>query len=410
MSEGRNLKMRKIIRRGAGLGALLAVLVLVYTGLVLAVYTFPDEWVAGKVDEAIAAINKEVNYWGCYGNYFWHSDYGITDNISDGVIYTALLRNGRSVVDAAMHTEYARYWHGYAVLLRPLMALAGISGVRYFNMMLLMGLLLGCYARMRKLLGVRVAVAFAVGLLMGFFLIAPFCQHYMTVFCLTLLGCYVQLRWPKAVRARLPEFFLMLGSLVCFADLLTFPVLALGYPLLCCQLLQLREGVDARRLWMYTIGLSAAWAAGYALTWAGKGLVGTLLTDQNVMQEILSQSIWRMTGILDENRFDPMTPIGAVQINLATFFSRSNTLLLALMLLWQGVRALRARAGVKRWLHALPVAAVALYPFVWYLVVQNHSNIHYWMTYRLLSITVFGLCAFLLAAAPETGGKQPLKL
>ena len=161
---------------------------------------------------------------------------------------------------------------------------------------------------------------------------------------------------------------------------------------------------------MYTIGLSAAWAAGYALTWAGKGLVGTLLTDQNVMQEILSQSIWRMTGILDENRFDPMTPIGAVQINLATFFSRSNTLLLALMLLWQGVRALRARAGVKRWLHALPVAAVALYPFVWYLVVQNHSNIHYWMTYRLLSITVFGLCAFLLAAAPETGGKQPLKL
>ena len=88
MSEGRNLKMRKIIRRGAGLGALLAVLVLVYTGLVLAVYTFPDEWVAGKVDEAIAAINKEVNYWGCYGNYFWHSDYGITDNISDGVIYT----------------------------------------------------------------------------------------------------------------------------------------------------------------------------------------------------------------------------------------------------------------------------------------------------------------------------------
>ena len=372
MSEGRNLKMRKIIRRGAGLGALLAVLVLVYTGLVLAVYTFPDEWVAGKVDEAIAAINKEVNYWGCYGNYFWHSDYGITDNISDGVIYTALLRNGRSVVDAAMHTEYARYWHGYAVLLRPLMALAGISGVRYFNMMLLMGLLLGCYARMRKLLGVRAAVAFAVGLLMG--------------------------------------FFLMLGSLVCFADLLTFPVLALGYPLLCCQLLQLREGVDARRLWMYTIGLSAAWAAGYALTWAGKGLVGTLLTDQNVMQEILSQSIWRMTGILDENRFDPMTPIGAVQINLATFFSRSNTLLLALMLLWQGVRALRARAGVKRWLHALPVAAVALYPFVWYLVVQNHSNIHYWMTYRLLSITVFGLCAFLLAAAPETGGKQPLKL
>ena len=278
--------MRKVVRRGAGLGVLLVVLVLLYTGLMLAVYIFPDEWVAGKVQGAVAVIDEEVNYWGCYGNYFWHSDFGITDNISDRVIYTSLLRDGRSVVDAAMHTEYARYWHGYAVLLRPLLAVLGISGMRYLNMMLLMGLLLGCYARMRSLLGRRTALTFAAGLLMGFLLIAPFCQHYMAVTSLALLGCYVQLRWPKAVRARLPEFFLILGSLVCFSDLLTFPVLALGYPLLCCQLLGVREDVSARRLWAETIGLSAAWMVGYALTWVGKGLVGTLLTGQNVLGDI----------------------------------------------------------------------------------------------------------------------------
>ena len=155
--------MRKVVRRGAGLGVLLVVLVLLYTGLMLAVYIFPDEWVAGKVQGAVAVIDEEVNYWGCYGNYFWHSDFGITDNISDRVIYTSLLRDGRSVVDAAMHTEYARYWHGYAVLLRPLLAVLGISGMRYLNMMLLMGLLLGCYARMRSLLGRRTALTFAPG-------------------------------------------------------------------------------------------------------------------------------------------------------------------------------------------------------------------------------------------------------
>lgn len=399
--------MRKIVRRGADLGALLVVLVLVYTGLVLAVYTFPDEWVAGKVEGAVAAIDEEVNYLGCYGSYFWHSDYGITDNLSDRVIYTSLLRDGRSVVDAAMHTEYARYWHGYAVLLRPMLAILGISGMRYFNMMLLMGLLLGCYARMRALLGARTALVFAAGLMMGFFLIAPFCQHYMAVTSLTLLGCYVQLRWRKALRDRLPEFFLMLGSLVCFSDLLTFPALALGYPLLCCQLLGVREDVSAQRLWMQTIGLSAAWVAGYALTWAGKGLVGTLLTNQNVMQEILLQTMWRMTGVLEDGKWYSMTPIGAVQINMETFFTRCNVLLLALLLVWLGVRALRARTGTRGWIRALPVAAVALYPFVWYLAVQNHSNIHYWMTYKLLSVTAFGSCAYLLAAAPEKESIKP---
>ena len=393
--------MRKVVRRGAGLGVLLVVLVLLYTGLMLAVYIFPDEWVAGKVQGAVAVIDEEVNYWGCYGNYFWHSDFGITDNISDRVIYTSLLRDGRSVVDAAMHTEYARYWHGYAVLLRPLLAVLGISGMRYLNMMLLMGLLLGCYARMRSLLGRRTALTFAAGLLMGFLLIAPFCQHYMAVTSLALLGCYVQLRWPKAVRARLPEFFLILGSLVCFSDLLTFPVLALGYPLLCCQLLGVREDVSARRLWVQTIGLSAAWMVGYALTWVGKGLVGTLLTGQNVLEDIFGQAMWRMTGVPEDGKWYPMTPAGAVQINMETFFTRSNVLLLALLLAWLGVRALRMRTGAKGWLRALPVAAVALYPFVWYLAVQNHSNIHYWMTYKLLSVTAFSLCAYLLAVAPE---------
>lgn len=402
--------MRKVVRRGAGLGVLLVVLVLLYTGLMLAVYIFPDEWVAGKVQGAVAVIDEEVNYWGCYGNYFWHSDFGITDNISDRVIYTSLLRDGRSVVDAAMHTEYARYWHGYAVLLRPLLAVLGISGMRYLNMMLLMGLLLGCYARMRSLLGRRTALTFAAGLLMGFLLIAPFCQHYMAVTSLALLGCYVQLRWPKAVRARLPEFFLILGSLVCFSDLLTFPVLALGYPLLCCQLLGVREDVSARRLWVQTIGLSAAWMVGYALTWVGKGLVGTLLTGQNVLGDIFGQAMWRMTGVPEDGKWYPMTPAGAVQINMETFFTRSNVLLLALLLAWLGVRALRMRTGAKGWLRALPVAAVALYPFVWYLVVQNHSNIHYWMTYKLLSVTAFSLCAYLLAVAPEKEPKGIPKL
>lgn len=402
--------MRKVVRRGAGLGVLLVVLVLLYTGLMLAVYIFPDEWVAGKVQGAVAVIDEEVNYWGCYGNYFWHSDFGITDNISDRVIYTSLLRDGRSVVDAAMHTEYARYWHGYAVLLRPLLAVLGISGMRYLNMMLLMGLLLGCYARMRSLLGRRTALTFAAGLLMGFLLIAPFCQHYMAVTSLALLGCYVQLRWPKAVRARLPEFFLILGSLVCFSDLLTFPVLALGYPLLCCQLLGVREDVSARRLWVQTIGLSAAWMVGYALTWVGKGLVGTLLTGQNVLGDIFGQAMWRMTGVPEDGKWYPMTPAGAVQINMETFFTRSNVLLLALLLVWLGVRALRMRTGAKGWLRALPVGAVALYPFVWYLAVQNHSNIHYWMTYKLLSVTAFSLCAYLLAVAPEKEPKGIPKL
>lgn len=51
---------------------------------------------------------------------------------------------------------------------------------------------------------------------MSFILIAPFCQQYMTVYLLTLSACYGLLRFWEKLRHRLPEFFLTLGSLVCF--------------------------------------------------------------------------------------------------------------------------------------------------------------------------------------------------
>ena len=35
------------------------------------------------------------------------------------------------------------------------------------------------------------------------------------------------------------------------------------------------------------------------------------------------------------------------------------------------------------------LAAVALWPVVWYCVLQNHSRLHFWMTYKQLSVTVF---------------------
>ena len=44
----------------------------------------------------------------------------------------------------------------------------------------------------------------------------------------------------------------------------------------------------------------------------------------------------------------------------------------------------------KEWIYA----CIACYPFMWYAVITNHSYIHAFMTYRLLSIPLFALCLF----------------
>lgn len=112
--------------------------------------------------------------------------FSITDNLTDIRIYEGLLRGGRSVTEAAMRTDYARYWHGYAVVLRPLMIVLSIVNIRYLNMMGLMALFLVCGWKCRERFGWRTAAHFCGGLLMSFLLIAPFCQQYMSVSFLAL--------------------------------------------------------------------------------------------------------------------------------------------------------------------------------------------------------------------------------
>ena len=166
--------MQRVLGGGMRLAALLLAAICLYTGLMLVAYSFPDEWISDNVGAAVGMLTEESNMVGGYANYFWHTSFSITDNLTDIRIYEGLLRGGRSVTDAAMRTDYARYWHGYAVVLRPLMIVLSIVNIRYLNMMGLMALFLVCGWKCRERFGWRTAAHFCGGLLMSFLLIAPF--------------------------------------------------------------------------------------------------------------------------------------------------------------------------------------------------------------------------------------------
>lgn len=386
----------QIVRKGARWIGLLVVLLAVYTIAMLAVYSFPDEWIADNVHAAIAVIEEEGNMPGGYATYFWHDGLGITDNLTDRAIYRGLLRNGRSVADAAMRDDYARYWHGYAVILRPLLTVFSIINVRYLNMMVMFTLFVLCYFHCRKKLGAWAAFAFAAGLLMSFILIGPFCQQYCAVYMTTLFGCYGILRFWKYVKRFLPEYFLVLGSLVCFLDFLTFPVLALGYPLLLCLMLKMKEGEKTGDLWKSWFWLSAVWMGAYVLTWLGKALCATLLGQGNVLMEIVEQVLFRTTGdYMTDNGPRPVTLSMAIEHNVDTFFIGSAIAFFGLAIAAYGMFALMRRTSIRQWVRALPVAVVAVYPFAWYFVLQNHVRMHFWMTHKILAITVFAVLSYL---------------
>ena len=100
----------------------------------------------------------------------------------------------------------------------------------------------------------------------------------------------------------------------------------------------MKERQGAKTLWANTIGLSAVWMAAYALTWLCKAPVGTLLTGQDVLGDILAQVAFRTTG---DWEYVQVSPADSILINLRTFFIGSAIGCFATMLLAAVLRIIR---------------------------------------------------------------------
>ena len=54
----------------------------------------------------------------------------------------------------------------------------------------------------------------------------------------------------------------------------------------------------------------------------------------------------------------------------------------------------------------LPMLLVASYPYVWFLVLSNHSQIHFWYTYRAQLVALFGVLMFVTGILKHKGGEE----
>lgn len=147
--------------------------------------------------------------------------------------------------------QYARYWHGYLVILKPLLLLTSFNTIRLLNSALQL-LLAGC-----------VVMGFcrrdAMPLAMGFLLSLPFlffvstyaslslsiCFYVMTISLLAQLGLD-----PLLVRKGMyGQFFLVVGMATSYFDFLTYPLVTLGFPLCVFLYLHGREtGAAIRKM------------------------------------------------------------------------------------------------------------------------------------------------------------------
>ena len=158
------------------------------------------------------------------------------------------------------------------------------------------------------------------------------------------------------------------------------------------------EKADLKDNLLFTIWSSISWGVGYALTWIAKWGITTVVLGVRYFIRNLSVIEYRLNGSEEE----PLDRIGTLQKNLKAWLNiRDNgmiswskvviviAVIALILLIWKKAK------DMKTILAYLPMLLVAAYPYIWYLVMSNHSQIHYWYTYRNQVLTLFAGLIFL---------------
>ena len=294
--------------------------------------------------------------------------------------------------EAARPAPYGRYWHGYLLFLKPLLAFFSYAQIRSIGTTVQFALLLGVLLLMLKkrrecllpfLLTVLLLAPTAIALSLQF----------SSCYLLMLLEALLLLWDPKKLlnRRTLPYFFLLAGILTSYLDLLTAPTLTLSVPLVLVLSAEKEKGSLRSALL-----LCLMWGFGYAGMWAGKWLLASV--QPGFLAELLSSLSSRVSS--SDEAGAQITRLAALRETAKELFSNRFLNRAAVLLAVFSAGGSLRRRELLRAAHLRYLLPAAV-PVLWILLLANHSYVHSWFTYRTLAPAVFAL---LMALAP---GKTP---
>jgi len=428
-------------KRGLRLLALFVMLVVTFTAALTAVFALPGDSVLANVRESIPRLEDE----GAYPRPFIDHAAFQLDNFTDSLMLDVALgepsenpfvasmamfrgvlppgaTNGDPVQllkDSSAGTRpfpeaYARYWHGYQVVLRPALTMFTYQEVRYLNMLLLGSLSAGLIVLLWDRVSRGAAVALTAALLLGGFFVVPLSLQYSGATYIALLGSLALVLLPDIATTRRSdlELFLALGALTAFIDLLTAPLLALGLPLGVALAVRARRipEAGARDDLVFSARVAVAWSVGYAGAWASKWVIGSIVVGQEVLAGAAGEAmLW--SGATAQNSvviealkvnfmnmvplvtFDPALTGVARYVFVGPFGWAALAVLVATTVLL--VRFHRPRRQVVR---AAVILLLVPIPYVWLALLSTHSKLHFAFTYRAQAIAVFALVYFVAAS------------
>lgn len=309
-------------------------------------------------------------------------------------------------------TAYSRYWQGYLVILKPLLMLFDYQAIRYVNCVMLVLLTIAVAVMLWRRLSLIHVIAFALTAICLAPLAVVQSLQYSSIAYISLLAMLaVMVLWEKVRSSYLSlgMLFFLVGIVTSYFDFLTYPVVALGFPLI-TYLVMAQE--PPRQAFPKAIYASFIWLLGYGCFWASKWLVAVLIMgDVGIVEDAIGQAAVRsaLNAGLNDQSLPELGLLDGLIVNIQVFFDCAindvivcigcAACLIGLVTAWRRRR--------YRLSSIAPLVFVAFLPLLWYLGMGNHSVAHSFFTFRDLSVSVYALLAITAVLLKSSFGTPP---
>lgn len=350
---------------------------------------------------------------------------GVTDNYADAILVGVSWNMGRGnpfvaavdtayydgdkfgenaglylavIEDKAPNTEYTRYWHGSAAMIRVLSLFMDIEGIKLTGFVAFVILtMLTCAMLIR-----RKHIDLAIVLLLSLVAVQAYnirlCMEYQPAFLVTFLMLPLYIWLERKENTKLLYLSVISGTAIAFFDFLTTETITILLPLAIVLAIRMKENrIDnTKNTLLLLVKNGVAWAVAYAGTFVAKWSLATVVTGENAFAKAFSAAALRAGSTVMEQDVDKVSIVTALLSNISTMFGgkvRVDTqgMLIALVIVGAVIASVwylfydkkKDKRGV---LLLLCIGAVVL---IRYMVLINHSYMHCFFTYRALVVPVF---------------------
>ena len=212
--------------------------------------------------------------------------------------------------------EYARYWHGYIPILRPLLLIFNISQIRilfYLITLILIAYLVKKIWDKNKILAISTILCFLI------FDIVFWHLNIQGVFVMIITLSMACLIANKKINSNNITFaYFIVGALIAYLDFLTFPLLSFLLPLVIYTLFNKED--NKKDLYTLLIKNMFLWGIGYLAIWASKWMLIDVIYQEGMIDHAITQVIYR-TGIAENRMPFGQMVLGGILNNLASSFA-----------------------------------------------------------------------------------------